>query len=87
MLLSIFSIYHVINIVTYLKTNDSNLNEIMIRFQDKKPCICIFKKWFENILACYGMEPNIQRNADGRRRIVVRTPYVHNRRNGSAQAA
>ena len=33
------------------------------------------------------MEPNIQRNADGRRRIVVRTPYVRNRRDGSAQAA
>ena len=32
------------------------------------------KKWVENILACHGMEPNIQQNADGRRRIVVRTP-------------
>ena len=30
-----------INILTYLKTNDSNLNEIMIRFQDKNPRICI----------------------------------------------
>ena len=30
-----------INIVTYLKTNDSNLNEILIRFQDKKNRICI----------------------------------------------
>ena len=33
------------------------------------------------------MEPNIQRNADGHRRIEVRTPYVRNRRHGSAQAA
>ena len=33
------------------------------------------------------MEPNIQRNAHGRRRIVVRAPYVRNRRDGSAQAA
>ena len=30
------------------------------------------------------MEANIQRNADGRRMIVVPTPYV---RDGSAQAA
>ena len=45
------------------------------------------KKWVENILACHGMEPNIQRNADGRRRIIVRTPCVHNRPDGSAQAA
>ena len=35
--LSILSIYNfAINIVNYLKTNDSNLNEILIRFQDKK---------------------------------------------------
>ena len=68
--LSILSIPHfVINIVTYLKTNDANLNEIVIRFQDKKPRMWILKKWVENILACHGMEPNIQRNADGRRRI------------------
>ena len=33
-----------INILTYLKTNDSNLTEIMIRFQDKKPGICILKQ-------------------------------------------
>ena len=33
------------------------------------------------------MEPNIQRNGDDCRRIVVRTPYVRNRRDGSAQAA
>ena len=33
------------------------------------------------------MEPNIQWNADGRRRIVVPTLYVHNRRDGSTQAA
>ena len=33
------------------------------------------------------MEPNIQRNADGHRRIVVRTQYVRNRCYGSAQAA
>ena len=56
----------------------------MIRFQDKKPRIFILKKWVENILACHRMEPNIQRSADGRRRIVVRTPYV---RNSHAQAA
>ena len=45
------------------------------------------KKWIEIILACQGMEPNIQRNADGRRMIVVPMPYVRNRRDGSAQAA
>ena len=33
------------------------------------------------------MEPNIQWNADGRRRIIVPTLYVRNRRDGSAQAA
>ena len=33
------------------------------------------------------MEPNIQWNADGRRRIVVPTLYVRNRRDGSPQAA
>ena len=33
--------YFVINIATYLKTNDSNLNEIIVRFQDIKPRICI----------------------------------------------
>ena len=76
-----------INIVTYLKTNDSNLNEIMSRFQDKKTSHLHLKKWIEHILACHGMEPNIQRNADDRRRIVVRTLYVGNRRDGSAQAA
>ena len=35
--------YFVINIVTYLSTNDPNLNEIIIRFQDIKPRICIKK--------------------------------------------
>ena len=55
-------------------------------FKIKKPRICI-KKWVESILAIHGMEPNKQRNADGRRRIVVRTRYVRNRRDGSAQAA
>ena len=59
----------------------------MIRFQDKKISYSHFKKWVENILACTGMEPNIQRNADGRRRIVVRMSYVRNRRDGSVQAA
>ena len=33
------------------------------------------------------MEPNKQHNADDRRRIVVRTPYMRNRPDGSAQAA
>ena len=33
------------------------------------------------------MEPNIQWNADGRRRIVVPTMYVRNRRDESVQAA
>ena len=39
--------YFVINIVTYLKTNDSNLNEIIIiiiRFQDINRRICILKQ-------------------------------------------
>ena len=44
MQLSILSICHfVIDIVTYLKTNDSNLNEIMIRFQDKKTLVFALK--------------------------------------------
>ena len=33
------------------------------------------------------MEPYIQRNADGRCRIEVRTPCVHNKHSGSIQAA
>ena len=59
----------------------------MIRFQDKKTSYLHLKKRVVNILACYGMEPNLQWNTDGRRRIVVRTPYVRNRRDGSVQAA
>ena len=33
-----------INTATYLKTNDSNLNEIKVRFQGIKPHICILKQ-------------------------------------------
>ena len=33
------------------------------------------------------MEPYLKRDADGRCRIVIRTPCVRNRRSGSAQAA